>query len=410
MGGCRKTRELRHLLLLTAVGLVLLLAGCLGGSGPEEPLDETDVDEAENASMEAQLTQVDGLGFEGPTAVATVSENGSFGAADGAFFGGSVRGADTREHDLTPQVPTRAPVTVNVTINYTGEASQLNGELLLEDVEVYDQHYVKDVDTDTIWMEASLARTDNAGSIVAIVQADSAGEAPQRPYSLEATIRSHGETMLPGVPTEVPVSEQTGGFAVDTQRNGTDVPELLLWGPEGSILRTEAGPGPIAFPAQGDQAMGRHVVMAMPDENATGVDDQPLSVGPMNASQAAGEELAVVPIETRVGTWQAVEAGSEANWSFELDRAPVQAGMRVRPTGMVGTTGIGALEVRLASPAGGLVEESIVGTYGGQSEITWLSGVGETNVVPGSYDAAASLGDSGTSWEAAHVVRELQLR
>jgi hypothetical protein len=242
MGG---RREGRRFTLLAALGLVLLVAGCLGGSGTDgdQTLNETDASDADVADpTPANETQTPRLGFATETAETTVSEEGTFTAGEGSFAGGGLRGTDTREHDLTAQVPKGVPVTVNVTISYDGEASQFDGGWQLAGVEIYDRHYVKDFATNTIWMEASLARTSNGGSVVAIVQADTTGEAPERSYQLDATIRGHGDATLPGVPTSVPVTEASRGFTVQAPAGGGPS-TVSVWHPDGSVQRVETSGG-----------------------------------------------------------------------------------------------------------------------------------------------------------------------
>lgn len=398
--------------LLAALGLLLLLAGCLGGSGDEEALNST-ASNASSAGLEeanaAGANGTQGLSFEGPTREKTISDSGTFALGEGAFLGGDMRGTDTREHDLTSEVPTNAPVTVNVTINYDGEASQLNGEWLLENVEVFDTHYVKNFDTNTIWMEASLARTSNGGSVVAIVQADLAGESPERQYSIEATISSYGDASLAGVPTSVPVTEDSGGFVIEA-RGGQPLSSVTVRDPEGTVQRLQPTAGSVSLTVSAEDPLGRYVVVPTPAGDEPGVASAPLAIQARNDSKAPSEPLEVVEVETREGSWNSVSHGGTVEWSFQQNEAPIQVGMRARPVHEVGATGLGTLDVQLSSPAGTVIEGSLGGIYLGQVEEVWLTEVGEANLVAGSYNATASLSEGASSWEVSHVVRELKLR
>lgn len=407
MGGRRETT----LGLLAALGFLLLAAGCLGGSGDEAALNSTDVNETD-AALEgtdaAGANGTQGLGFEGPTRETTISDSGTFTLGDGAFVGGAVRGTDMRQHDLTSEVPTNAPVTVNVTITYDGETSQLNGEWLLENVEVFDTHYVKSFETNTIWMEASLARTSNAGSVVAVVQADLAGESPERQYSIEATISSQGDASLAGVPTSVPVTEDSGGFVIEA-RGGQPLGSVAVWDPQGTMQRLEPTAGSVSLTVSSEDPLGRYVVLPTPADDEPGVASAPLTVQARNASGAPSAPLKVVEVETREGSWNSVSHGGTAEWSFRQNQAPIQAGMRARPTQPVSTTGLGTLDVQLSSPAGTVIEGSLGGFYLGPVEEIWLTDVGAPNLVAGNYNATASLSEGASSWEVSHFVRELKL-
>ena len=402
MGGWRA----RRLGLAAALALVALAAGCLGVGGDEEALDQTQAEaddptqrEAANASAEARLA------FEAPSQTARISQTGTFTTGDGAFAGGSLRGADTREHDLTPEVPTGVPVTVNVTIEYSGETTQLNGEWLFENVEVYDTHYVKSFEQDTIWMEASLARTGNVGSVVALVQADTSGESPEQEYTLEATITAHGDATLAGVPTAVPVTETSGGFALEAAE-GASLGAVNVWGPSGEREQLEPRSGVVSRPVGADAA-GTYTVLVTPGGETTGVAASSIAVRPVNASNPPQAPLDVVPTETTQGSWNTVSSGEDVSWTFEQAQAPVQAGLVARPAGPMATTGPGSLDVQLASPAATVIESSVAGVYGGGVELSWTSELADGDLVTGTYEGQASLDEGGTDWEVAHVVREL---
>lgn len=393
-----------------ALCLLILLAGCMGGSDETEPLNETDLDaaQAEDAvQATANSTTADGhLAYEGPDRVLNLSESGSFTVGDGSLAGGWLRGTDTREHDLTQDVPVQAPVTINVTISYSGETSQLDAYWLLEDVEVYDTHYVKDFATNTIWMEALLSRPSNAGTVAAVVRADTTGEAPEREYTLDAVIAGHGSAALPYVPTSVPVTEASGGFALETH-DGDVIADALVWGPEGFHGTIEPTAGTLEVELGADDPTGRYVVLARPSGEAAGVHATPIHVRAVNASQAPEEPLALVGTQATQGDWHEVPTADQASWTFNRSSPPVQAGMLFQPTTPIGVSaGPAAFELSLQSPAGPIVELSSGGfiIWGGTGFL--FSSFGHENLVEGTYQAEASAGAS-TSWEVAHVVHEL---
>lgn len=394
-----------------ALGLALLTAGCLAGSDDEAgTLNETDIDQAqpEAAAQEAADGETDDahLAFEGPDAVVNVSENASFTLGDGSFAGGWLRGADTREHDLTQDVPVQAPVAINVTISYAGEISQLNSYWSLDSVEVYDTHYFKDFDTNTIWMELLVTRPSNGGSVAAIVQADLAGESPEREYSLDAEIRSHGSATLPYVPTSVPVTEASGGFAIETH-GGDAIAEVLVWGPDGFVDRLEPRSGSLSVELGDGDPTGRYVVFARPSGDADRVPTTPIHVSAANESQTPDGPLRIVETQETQGDWHDVSAADETTWTFNRSSPPVQAGMLLRPSTTLGAAaGPGAFEMSLSSPAGTLVEFGSGGFLVFAGTGYWFSSFGHENLVAGTYEGQASAGAS-TDWQVAHVVHEL---
>lgn len=409
MGGRERSGPGLRWMLWIVLAATVLLAGCMGGSEDAEALNETDVDDAQAAAAaeDGQPADEARLGFAAPDDIEHLSESGSFGAADGSFAGGFLRGADTREHDLTPQVPVQAPVTVNVTINYTGETSQLNAYWLFEDVHVVDQHYVKNFETNTIWMEALVARSSNAGTVTAIVQADTAGEAPEREYTLDARLRSHGEATLPRVPTTVPVTETSEGFELEPVGDG-ELSEVLVWGPEGGFQSLDVQAGSASLTIDADDPVGDYVVFARPAEPAETVPRTPIAVRAANASQVPSQPLEIPGMELSVGEWHETMPGEPANWTFDRETPPLQAGIQARPTTPFAVTGgpDGGLQVALRSPAGTVVEGSAGFLFITSGTFTWMSPVGDEALVPGTYEAQATTSLS-TSYEATHVVLEL---
>lgn len=391
--------------LLALVGLALLTAGCFGGAGDEESLDSTD---AEPSALDEELEDADNqtsLVFEGPTVSTTIVEEGSFGAADGAFVGGNLRGADTHAYDLTPEVPDNVPVTVNVTITYSGETSQLNGELVVEGAELFHEHYFKAIDSNTIWMEATLARL-GSGDVTAIVQADSAGESAERAYTLEARIDGYGASLVPGVPTSIPVTADSGGFALEAEQDPTGLADATVWGPDGTLVeQAEASGDRLELAVEGEKASGRYVALVPAGEGPTGEQAATFSVEPVNASQAPAEVLEVVGLtEPELGSWQDVAPGEEATWSFERAKAPARAGIVLRSTGVVGT---GSISVQLDSPAGTVLEGSTTTIAVGGGQMQWLSPVADETLVSGTYEGSASLTADSTAYEATHIVQDL---
>lgn len=415
MGGARETsRNSPRLGLLVAVGLALLFAGCLGFSDDGEEVDTTETDAAPAAQdpgdLDESIGNATGLSFAGPSAIFTVAENGSFMAHEGAFVGGAFTGADTRSHDLTESVPSGAPVTLNVTITYEGEYSQLNGELVLEEVEVFEDHYYKDFDTNSIYMEATLARTGSGGSVVALVQADLTGASAERSYSLEATIRSHGDAVVPRVPVSIPVTEDSGGFEIEPTSPSGSLPMMMLWGPEDYLGRLGGGTGALSVDLGPADPTGRFVALVPPTREPGGPAPT-FEVVPVNASQAPSDDLQVVGLEETIGEWHTVDPESSATWSFNRSTAPARAGLVIRPSGTfgLGADPTGFLEGTLASPSGPVVDESQpgIGFYGGQARAEWLSGIGQENLDAGTYEATVSAGP-GTTWEATHVLHTLE--
>lgn len=399
-------------LLWLALAATVLLAGCMGGSEDADALNQTDIDDAAaeattDAEQPAPEDDEARLGFATPANVERLNETGSFGAADGTFVGGFLRGADTREHDLTSQVPVQAPVTLNVTITYTGETSQLNAYWLFEDVHVVDQHYVKNIDANTIWMEALVARSSNAGTVTAVVQADTAGEAPEREYTLDATIRSHGEATLPRVPTTVPVTEASEGFELEPVGDG-GLGDVLVWGPEDSFRTLDPQAGSASFTIGEEDPTGDYVVFARPAQEVQTVPATPIAVRSANASQAPSQPLGIPSMQLSTGDWHETMPGEPAEWTFERESPPLQAGIQARPTTPLAVTGgpDGGLQVALTSPAGTVVEGSAGFLFITSGTFTWMSPVGDEALVPGTYEAQASTSLS-TSYEATHVVVEL---
>lgn len=410
MGGSGRGCGGVSLLVLAAAGL-LLLTGCLGGDGGER-LNETDVEAAgEQATDSAGGAPGNGtaprLAFEGPDVETNVSGSGTFTIGEGAFAGGFLRGTDTREHDLTSTVPTQAPVSINVTISYDGEASQLNAYWSIQDAEVFDSHYHKDVATNTIWMEALIARPSNGGSVVALVQADTAGASPERSYELEATITSHGDELMPLVPASIPVTEASGGFELAVPGDGA-LGEVLVWDAEGDFVDRLQPEGDTVDLAVGDEdPVGRYVALALPAETGQRVPATPIEVRPVNASQAPEDPLELVATQRSQGDWHGMSAGQTANWSFEREGPPLQAGIAIRPTTTIGAmAGPGAYSMTLTSPAGTVVEASSDGLLFTGGTFVWSSPYAAESLVAGTYQAEASVG-AGTPHEASHFVVEL---
>lgn len=410
MGGFRLAgRESTRVALVALAAATLLLAGCMGGSGDEERVNTTEAGPTGTGQPGAtEAVNATSLGFEGPTVQKTVVENGSFSAEEGAFVGGGLRGADTRTHELTQQVPQGVPVTLNVTIEYSGQYSQLNGEFVLEDVQSYRQHYFKNLNTNTIYMEATLARLGSGGTVAAIVQADTTGESPQREYTLTARIAGQGEALLPLVPVSVPVSEESGGFALEPANETTPpLPRSMVWGPDGYVGTIGgSSPGTAAVELTDERQPGRYVVLVA-NTTQPGEPSPAYRVKALNASQAPEDPLKVVGLETTQGQWHAVQGG-EATWSFNRSTPPVAVGLMMRPSGPVGASFSpdSALEGSISSPAGTVLSGSVNFGVVGNGAFQWMSPLGQENLVPGSYEATASTGQS-TPYEAAHVIVEL---
>lgn len=398
--------EIDRLGLLAVVGLTLLIAGCMGGSGGED-VNETAVEAASTSVNDTPASAAGSLSFEGPTAEQTLVESGTFAAQDGAFVGGALRDADTRSHDLTPLVPGQAPVTVNVTITYSGEASQLNGDMVYDGVEVYETHYFKNFNTNTIFMEATLAQL-SGGSVTAIVQADLTGESAERSYELTATVRSHGSQVLPRVPVSVPVTGTSGGFEL-SPTNGSSLPSAMVWGPDGEfVTRLTGGSQAAQLEVTGEDPTGRYVVLPGPVVEDTGGEPPTFDVSALNASQAPEDPLQVVGLQARQGDWHTVEPNGEATWTVNRPSPPARAAMIVRPASAFGVQAhpSEAIQATLTSPAGPVVEGGLAGIFFTNAEFQWISPVGQENLAPGTYEATASVG-AGTPMEAAHVFYEL---
>lgn len=403
-----EARPRRRLAAATAACLLaLVLAGCIGGgggSGGQASTPETaGAGGPPGPGGPADATR--NLTFEKTPADATLEISGSFAATDGAWAGGGLRGADTRTHDLTPEIPAGVPVVLNATVTYPGSYTQINADLVVDGVELYRQHQLKAVDKNTIWLEARLARLGGQGTIQVVVQADTTGPNPELNYSLTANINPRPQGLVPRAPVSAPAPANSGGLVL-VPGNGTDtVPPTKVWGPDGSWVGRVGGgsPGPVEVATEGPP--GRYALLVEP---TGGPGDVPptVRVRTVNATQAPGA-LEVVETEIKRGAWHEIAPGGEASWSFNRSAPPAAVGVTVRAAGGTGAAaGFPALEASVTSPKGEVATGSQTGIWLNY-RYHWASTVGHPNLVPGTYSVTASQ-EAGTSAQAAHAVLELK--
>lgn len=401
----------RRLVALVAAAALLALAGCIGSGGDEagtaaDPQQAGGPPGAGPGSSPGAGAAGTNLTFPGPAPDATVRESGTFAAPDGAWAGGGLRGADTRTHDLTSKVPTDVPVVLNVTVTYPGDYTQINADLSLSDVEVYQRHGLKAVDKNTIWLEARLARIGGGGTVEVVVQADTTGPNPELNYTVTGQIDARPEGLVPRVPATVPISSDAGGLVLEPG-NGTDtVPPTKVWGPDGSWVDKVGGgtSGPVEVDA--DATRGRYALLVEPT-GGPGEAPPTVRVRPANSTEASPGDLGVAGLEASVGSWHGMDPGGEANWTFEASAPPAAVGVAVRASGGGGATaGFPALEATVSSPAGEVAAGSQTGIWMNY-RFEWMSTVGDANLVPGTYEVTASQ-SAGTPAEAAHVLLELE--
>lgn len=402
----------RRLVALAAAAALLALAGCIGSggdeagtaSGPDQTGGQPGAGPGSSPGADAAGTN---LTFPGPAPDATVQESGAFAAPDGAWAGGGVRGADTRTHDLTSRVPADVPVVLNVTVSYPGDYTQVNAQLALEDVEVYQHHELKAIDKNTIWLEARLARVGGGGTVEVVVQADTTGPNPELNYSLAGTVDARPEGLVPRVPATVPAAADAGGLVLEPGDGADTVPPTKVWGPDGSWVGEVGGgtSGPVEVDA--DATRGRYALLVEPT-GGPGEAPPTVRVRTANATERAPGDLRVAGLEASVGSWHEMDPGGEASWSFERAAPPAAAGVVVRAAGaggaVVGTPE--AFQVSMSSPAGEVAAGSETGIWMNY-RFEWTSTVGHANLVPGTYEVTASQ-SAGTPAEAAHVLLELE--
>lgn len=382
----RSTGLIAGLMLLTAV-----LAGCLGGgddtAGPDaeevEPKAAPGQPEARGANGDD-----DGPGHEGnltpltfanaPPNNRTLWRNDTVQPQESCLGGGCVTGAyEPHNLSLEGMLPAGVPAIVNATLWADDDP----------------------LDAATVWVNTSTAETYRREtrfpdgppaheeevlivpradtSVEVLVNATSAAPPDGANYTLRVTVSSDPARIPGGVPVAVPV--EADGTNLTVVGDSAEASRVVVWGPGDRRVATVDGlerdeREPIAGLEQGE-----HVLAVSPWSGG----------GRILASSNATGPLRALELEHELGEPVTPGPTGQAQWSFELDRAPYALGLYLEQDPPASASGAG--QGNLSGPNGTVLDVVLRPTLSlGQSSRIADRGTtvpASEGLLPGSYDA-----------------------
>lgn len=291
--------------------------------------------------------------------------------------------------DITGQVPRGVPVRIRAAVD--GQVTHGTMGVFVGAAET--EYYGFEANRDgpgAMWVEVLLVHTAPDPVVVGVTYGDPE-PAAQVPYHLTVNIDYDPLRLPAGIPLGLRLAGAGAALRFAFPDGAGEEPAVLLFDPADRLLGR--------FPVQGeavevelpdDAVEGEYVVLlAQPGGDAV-VEAQGLV--PESPPRTLGQEL----------TWgqpHAVQGATEATWSFDVPRAPVQVCMNLRGAENFLLSHRGSI----ASPLGEVVAFDHAGDFWTFSNSWWCTGMGQENLVPGSYDAAFAA-NPGINVEVTEVV------
>lgn len=334
-------------LALAVAALAGGLAGCLDGpdtTQSDEPTDSLNGSpnerpgpsgEEEADSPDAQAPAPGGdpepsstdhahvYRFPGGPVDRTLWRNGSFSLTDCTITPPELcpTGARRDRVAMTEALPVGTPVRVEVQVGYESSWGPplASGSIRLElnttapsyDLDQHSSHgnarlsaVVARAPSDAVFLDVQVVRPEPSRQV---------------DYTLEIELTGSPQRIPTGVPTAVPVPTSDASLHV-LPANGPRT--LRLWGPDdGHLGRVELEEGTSRLPAQ--LRSGVYVLVPV------GVGDEPVSLSLEGDQQTPGR-LSALPTTRERGEPNMVGPQGTAEWSFELDQAPLKVGLYAR--------------------------------------------------------------------------------
>lgn len=388
---------------LAVLLVVAGLAGCLGGedadggeAGPTAPSTPGGGGDGEPGTEPGQsLTD---LRFEIDDPVSEIVwENGTFQITDHShpLVNQAVHDAspDRREIDLTPLVPQGVPVVLT---------AEVDAEMGEGDVDIFFEIPSGEIwsgETDTPYggyslIEATVLHT-SSDPITLVLRYDEVDDSASFDYTLRYSVSYEPGLVPDGVPVGVPVPEEATGLRVEfgDEREGRSV---LVWDPQDTFLgRFDPGDERVTLPLDGEAPRGEHVVLLAAGSG-------PAHISLAGTEQDPGPLRALLQEIVFGQPHQAASGESEITWSFQTDRAPLQAGIFWDSSEVSQNT-----RGSLASPTTELFSMEI-------QDDPWIGGlgfgmlteVGAPGLVAGSYEASVAFDENAgpSPMEATHAL------
>lgn len=388
-------------LLIAALLLAGGLTGCIGSDGTDgrEGATAANASGAEGApaAMPGAGSPHVNLSFETGQAVhETRWANGSFTLAEHSFPKGVATGLigeydpDRREIDLADLVPQGIPVVLT---------AEIEAELGEGDVDIW-----FDVPSEEVWaatyhtpyggysrIETTVLRTSSE-PVTLNVRYDEIDDSQGFDYTLWYSAQADPSILPAGVPVGVEVPTGATGLEMRFLSPGGGNAGLL-WDPQDAFLgRGEQDV--LTFELEDESPRGEYVLMAA--EGAS-----PARVTVLGTEQApSGFRLLEQTFETGPGV-EAVPGESEVAWTFDVRKAPLQAG--VFWSASEASQGTGA---RLSSPQADLLELNIDGGPWVGAGFGTTTDMGAPGLTTGTYEAQVSFDQNAgpTGMTANHVL------
>lgn len=392
--------------------LVVPLAGCVGSgggpsAGPAEADDGGDGGDGPpdaDAGDQANLTT---LTYDAPNATQTISSNGTFAPQDACFAGGCITGDARHTVGLTEIVPADAPSRLYLNISYEELPNYQPVSVWLESEDTTFYGYSSTFEPGSIQIEILLVRAE-AGTVETVVQLvapnPSTEPDPNMDYQLQATSVPVPSRVDRGVPVEVELSPgQT--IEATTAGQDADADELAfrVYGPDdAAVAYVASDDGSATWTVPENLTAGAYVLAN------TWTSDLELSATGDASMRALTVDYGYSDPTTYEGT-------GAAEWSFDVERDPLWAGIYVETVDVSGTgfesgqlTADG-FDATLTLPGGQAVNASwdcticVTAPVFGNAVLWFGPERGDPGLVSGTYDAqissTASLG-----WQYGHIV------
>lgn len=332
----------------------------------------------------------------------TFEEQGTFRPAETCYLPAEPT-CQTHIKELTQLLPPGDPVRIDawVTFTSTGEA-EVSLDILAPPGTVYDrgEGYAQDQGTPPA---TSTTNTSAYALVVPDGQPVQVQVEPALPdpgqeldYTLTIQVTSSAKALPTSLPIEVPLQgpdrslwldrsgpETTEAIDGDGSDGNATTARIMVWDPDDRFV----GHTTLQVPGELDLNMttsGDHVIMLAPDA--------PEDLVLMTSEGAGNLELGALTYTDERGPPNQGLPEESINWSFEVDRVPISAG--IYANGTEGPAADQDWDARLGSPAGNLIDASrtggrvYIGT--GAHEIHWFSVFGDEHLVPGTYEAGAN--------------------
>ncbi|MDX1611851.1 MAG: hypothetical protein R3185_05740, partial [Candidatus Thermoplasmatota archaeon] len=369
----------------SAVALLVLLAaltGCIGGDQVET--QGSDASPTANLSSEGATlpgTEAMPAGFlESEPLDAVRWENGSFHVTEHSYPKGMITGIageydpDRRSFDISDMVPTGVPVTLT---------AEVNADLGEGDVDLWiqaDPGAIWSADYDTPYggysrIEVTLVYTGQA-PVEVVVRYDEIDDSESFDYTLSIRATHDPMVLPPGLPVELALPGPASTVQVEAPDADGEAAAMLFDPDDQLVERVDLSGGQATFELAEDAQAGDYVLFITESSGLSTVTvlgaEQPVSLTPTKQAIAYGEPVS--------------GSGGQASWTFEVPRAPLQAGIFWSHEGIAGdATG------SLVTPAGEALHLATAGHLTITGSYGMLSDMGEAKLVAGTYEASAGF-------------------